>query len=124
MKDALTAAYGSNPGIDYYSYEPFQVYGKDAVTQMAWVSGVGDLWRSGADVRPSWHSILGNTYSNNRWAANARPGHFNDADMLEIGNGDLTIEEQRSHFALWCLVRQLPLRLKFNSHRFHLLYLH
>ena len=100
MKDALAAAYGSTP-IDYYSYEPFQVYGRGAVQQMAWVSTVGDLWRSGGDIRASWKSILGNAHANNEWAPNARPGHFNDADMLEVGNGQLTLAEQRSHFALW-----------------------
>ena len=100
MKDALAAAYGSTP-IDYYSYEPFQVYGRGAVQQMAWVSTVGDLWRSGGDIRASWESILSNAHANNEWAPNARPGHFNDADMLEVGNGQLTLAEQRSHFALW-----------------------
>ena len=58
MRDALTAAYGSD-AIDYYSYEPFQVYGPDAVAQMAWVSFVGDLWRTGGDIRATWSSILG-----------------------------------------------------------------
>lgn len=72
---------------------------------MAWVAGVGDLWRSGGDIRAQWRSILGNAHGNNKWAPNARPGHYNDADMLEIGNGDLSLAEQRSHFALWCLMK-------------------
>jgi alpha-galactosidase len=33
----------------------------------------------------------------------ARPGAWNDADMLEIGNGGMTIEEERTHFALWAI---------------------
>ena len=78
MKDALAAAYGSQP-IDYYSYEPFQVYGPDAVAQMQWVPFVGDLWRTGGDIRASWISIMANAHANNKWAPNARPGHFNDA---------------------------------------------
>jgi alpha-galactosidase len=93
MKDALAAA---SANMDYYSYEPFQVYGPGAVPQMAWVADVGDLWRSGGDIRASWRSILGNAHSNDRWAPNARPGHYNDADMLEVGNGQLTLAEQRS----------------------------
>jgi len=32
-------------------------------------------------------------------------GAWNDPDMLEIGNGNLTIIESRSHFALWCFVK-------------------
>ena len=100
MKDALAAAYGSEKPIDYYSYEPFQVYGANAVSQMAWVSSVGDLWRTGGDIRAMWRSILANAHANNKWAPNGVPGHYNDADMLEVGNGDLTLAEQRSHFAL------------------------
>lgn len=107
MKDALAAAYAATPkgAIDYYSYEPFQVYSRVAVQEMTWTSTVGDLWRSGGDIRPVWKSILANARANNHWAPNARPGHFNDADMLEVGNGDLTVPEQRSHFALWCLMK-------------------
>eukprot|EP00041_Stephanoeca_diplocostata_P008679 m.128482 g.128482 ORF g.128482 m.128482 type:complete len:489 (+) comp17429_c0_seq15:1291-2757(+) len=50
-------------------------------------------------------SVLGNAHGNDRWAPNGRPGHYNDADMLEIGNGALTVAEQRSHFALWCVMK-------------------
>ena len=84
MKDALAVAYAGSTPIDYYSYEPFQVYGNDAVRQMAWVSDVGDLWRTGGDIRAEWRSVLANARSNNEWAPNSRPGHFNDADMLEV----------------------------------------
>ena len=46
-----------------------------------------------------WKSILGNAHANDKWAVNGRPGHYNDADMLEVGNGkSLTLAEQRSHF--------------------------
>ena len=103
MKDALQAAPGG--GLDYYSYEPFQIYAAAAVPQMAWVSTVGDLWRSSNDIRHSWKSVLSNAFLTNKWAPNARPGHYNDADELEIGNGKLTVAEQRSHFALWCLMQ-------------------
>jgi hypothetical protein len=34
-----------------------------------------------------------------------RRGHYNDADELEVGNGELTLAEERSHFALWCLLK-------------------
>lgn len=103
MKDALQAAPGG--GLDYYSYEPFQIYAPGAVTQMSWVTGVGDLWRSSNDIRPQWKSVLENAFLTNTWAPNARAGHYNDADELEIGNGQLTLAEQRSHFALWCVMK-------------------
>ena len=77
MKDALAAAYAASDAIDYYSFEPFQTYALDAVRQMSWVSGVGDLWRTGADLRPSWAdnprgNILTNAFVTNAWAPNAR----------------------------------------------------
>jgi hypothetical protein len=103
MKDALDAAPGG--GLDYYSYEPFQIYAAGAVEQMSWVSHVGDAWRSSNDIRPIWKSVLANAFLTNKWAPNARPGHYNDADALEVGNGKLTLEEQRSHFALWCVMK-------------------
>lgn len=74
MKDALAAA----GGLDYYSFEPFQIYAAAAVPQMAWVAEVGDLWRSSNDIRHVWESILSNAHLTNKWAPNARPGHFND----------------------------------------------
>ena len=33
----------------------------------------------------------------------AGPGHWNDPDMLEVGNNGLTNEEERAHFSLWCI---------------------
>jgi alpha-galactosidase len=42
---------------------------------------------------------------NDRWHEYAGPGGWNDPDMLEVGNGDLTLAEQRSHFTLWCLAK-------------------
>ncbi len=34
----------------------------------------------------------------------AGPGHWNDPDMLEVGNGGMTITEYRAHFSLWCVL--------------------
>jgi alpha-galactosidase len=34
----------------------------------------------------------------------AGPGHWNDPDMLEVGNGGMTTTEYRSHFSLWCIL--------------------
>jgi alpha-galactosidase len=34
----------------------------------------------------------------------AGPGHWNDPDMLEVGNGGMSIEEYRTHFSLWCML--------------------
>ncbi|CAL9243841.1 unnamed protein product [Arabidopsis halleri] len=42
---------------------------------------------------------------NDRWASYARPGSWNDPDMLEVGNGGMTKEEYRSHFSIWALAK-------------------
>jgi len=42
-------------------------------------------------------------FQDNGLAKNAGPGHWNDPDMLEIGNGKLTPTEERTHFALWAI---------------------
>ena len=34
----------------------------------------------------------------------AGPGHWNDPDMLEVGNGGMTTEEYKTHFSLWCML--------------------
>ena len=41
---------------------------------------------------------------NIRLAEYAGPGHWNDPDMLEVGNGNLTYEENKTHFSLWCMM--------------------
>ncbi|KAL8512334.1 hypothetical protein ACS0TY_018710 [Phlomoides rotata] len=42
---------------------------------------------------------------NDKGAANAGPGGWNDPDMLEVGNGGMTYEEYRAHFSIWALMR-------------------
>merc|ERR1719313_2374198 len=68
-----------------------------------WVANVANLWRTGGDVQNTWASVMSNIHKNDRMADVARPGHFNDPDMLQVGNVGLTLNEQRSHFALWCI---------------------
>ena len=41
--------------------------------------------------------------TNDKWYEYAGPGGWNDPDMLEVGNGGLTFEEEKIHFRLWCL---------------------
>merc|ERR550514_48623 len=46
---------------------------------------------------------MGNIHGQDKMAPVARVGHYNDPDMLEIGNPGLTPTEYRSHMSLWCL---------------------
>ncbi len=55
-------------------------------------------------------SVMTIAEETNRSAAAARPGYWNDADMLVVGRHGLTQEEQKAHFALWCLLSS-PLML-------------
>ncbi len=77
-----------------------------------WAKDVGNLWRTTGDIQDFWEGKkdwggLGvvqiidlqdglETYSG--------PGHWNDPDMLEVGNGGMTDTEYRSHFSFWCLL--------------------
>jgi alpha-galactosidase len=70
-----------------------------------WAMPVGNSWRTTGDINPSWRSITTLLDANDKWHAYAGPGGWNDPDMLEVGNGKLTLAEQRSHFTLWCLIK-------------------
>jgi alpha-galactosidase len=77
-----------------------------------WAPGVGHLWRTTGDIQDCWDC-------NQPWGGMgwihildlqaelhpyAGPGHWNDPDMLEVGNGKMTTAEYRSHFSFWCLL--------------------
>ncbi|MGB9430978.1 MAG: alpha-galactosidase [Candidatus Acidiferrum sp.] len=82
-----------------------------------WGKGIGNLWRTTGDISDTWTS-------NKKWpdgsccqygmvdildlqvdlAPYAGPGHWNDPDMLEVGNGGMTIPEYRAHFSFWALL--------------------
>ena len=63
----------------------------------------GNLWRTTGDIRDSWDSMIGNVEKQVPTAPYAGPGHWNDPDMLEIGNGHMTDTEYRTHMSLWAL---------------------
>lgn len=87
-----------------------------------WAKDVGHLWRTTGDITDcydcvqrwerGWKVILDLQYSlvqpadgqNNGIGAYAGPGHWNDPDMLEVGNEGLTFAESRAHFSLWCIL--------------------
>ena len=48
-----------------------------------WIAECANLWRTTGDVQNTWASIMGNIHSQDNMAAVARPGHFNDPDMLQ-----------------------------------------
>jgi alpha-galactosidase len=64
----------------------------------------GNLWRTTGDIRDDWSSMIDNVDKQVPTAPYAGPGHWNDPDMLEIGNGHMTDTEYRTHMSLWALV--------------------
>lgn len=69
-----------------------------------WAKEVGHLWRSTGDIVDRWDSMLSIADKNKELSKYAGPGHWNDPDMLEVGNGGMTTEEYRTHFSLWCMM--------------------
>lgn len=69
-----------------------------------WGAEAGNLWRTTGDIRPTWLSILSIYEFTVHLAKYAGPGAWNDPDMLEVGNGELTIDENLAHFSLWCML--------------------
>jgi len=63
----------------------------------------GNLWRTTGDISDNWASMISNIEKQAHTAPYAGPGHWNDPDMLEIGNGKMTDEEYRTHMSLWAL---------------------
>ncbi len=69
-----------------------------------WGAKAGNMWRTTPDISANWVSINGIYKHNIKLYKYASPGAWNDPDMLEVGNGKLTREENRTHFALWCMM--------------------
>jgi alpha-galactosidase len=78
-------------------------YGVDDVWKWGPAAG-GNLWRTGGDIRDTWDSVSRIGFMQNPLAPFARPGHWNDPDMLEIGNGHMTDTEYRTHMSLWSIL--------------------
>ena len=69
-----------------------------------WAPPIGNLWRTTDDIEDKWPSMLSNLDQNGQHASVARPGAWNDPDMLEVGNGGMTDGEYRAHFSLWAIM--------------------
>jgi alpha-galactosidase len=77
-----------------------------------WGKGVGgNLWRTTGDITDKWEAkekgslgMLNILDLQNGLESYAGPGHWNDPDMLEVGNGGMTTDEYRAHFSLWSII--------------------
>ena len=103
MRDALQAA--GRPIVfsicEWGSTKPWQ-----------WAKDIGNLWRSTEDIQNCWDcksswgglgvARILDLMDGIEYAAG--PGHWNDPDMLEVGNGKLTPDESRAHFGMWAML--------------------
>ena len=77
-----------------------------------WARDVGNLWRTTGDIQDCWDCKrdwggMGFVHIldlQDGLQSYAGPGHWNDPDMLEVGNGGMTTTEYRAHFSLWCIL--------------------
>jgi hypothetical protein len=69
-----------------------------------WVGEIGSSWRMSHDIAPRWNSVNDIIHQALYLSAYAGPGAFNDMDMLEVGRGGLTKEENKTHFGIWCMM--------------------
>ncbi|MGB8098774.1 MAG: glycoside hydrolase family 27 protein [Terracidiphilus sp.] len=80
----------------------FCQYGWDAVWEWAPEIG-GNLWRTTDDINPTWNRVYAIISQQEGLERYAGPSHWNDPDMLEVGNGKLTLAENRTHFSMWAM---------------------
>ncbi len=77
-------------------------YGLDAVWRWAPEAG-GNLWRTTSDIHDNYTSMSLNGFTQAGLARFAGPGHWNDPDMLEIGNGGMKPAEYETQMSLWSI---------------------
>jgi alpha-galactosidase len=79
-------------------------WGQGTVPPWIWGDSVGNSWRTTYDILCNWSKVIDQCYAQNVVLFQyAKPGSWNDADMLEVGNG-MTLTEDQTHFALWCMM--------------------
>ena len=132
---ANDAAQWADWGVDYLKYDWYlndvdnaktmstalRKSGRDVVFSMSnsapfshagdW-SRLANSWRTTGDITDTWKSASAIGFHQEKWAPFAGPGHWNDPDMLLVGNvgwghpkpTELTHNEQYSHISLWCLL--------------------
>lgn len=70
-----------------------------------WGPAISNSWRTTADISDEWWAMVELADLTAIWFDAAGPGHWNDPDLLEVGNGGMTAGEYRSQFAIWSLMK-------------------
>jgi alpha-galactosidase len=88
----------------FYSINPGDGSGCPPNTCSINLVSIANMWRIGFDINASWSSMIGLVDQDQNLYSYAAPGHWNDPDMLEVGNSGLTDEEGRTHFSMWAML--------------------
>lgn len=64
----------------------------------------GNLWRTSGDISDNYVRMTSIGFGEAGLAPYAGPGHWNDPDILEVGNGGLKPAEEQTHFSLWAIL--------------------
>jgi alpha-galactosidase len=102
MRDALAAA--GRPIV-------FSICEWGSTKPWLWAGPIGNLWRASGDIQDCWdckkqwggNGVVQILDQMNGLETYAGPGHWNDPDMLEVGNGGMTKVEYRAHFSMWAM---------------------
>jgi alpha-galactosidase len=102
MRDALAAA--GRPIV-------FSICEWGSTKPWLWAGSIGNLWRATGDIQDCWdckkdwggNGVVQILDQMNGLETYAGPGHWNDPDMLEVGNGGMSKEENRAHFSMWAM---------------------
>jgi alpha-galactosidase len=78
-------------------------YGRNDVWTWGAAAG-GNLWRTTGDIGDRWEVMSAIGFEQGELSPFAGPGHWNDPDMLEVGNGGMTTPEYRTHMSLWAML--------------------
>jgi alpha-galactosidase len=102
MRDALRATgraifYSINPGNGADDVCPPNTCTLNLVS-------IANMWRIGFDINASWASVTSLIDQDAPLYSYAGPGHWNDPDMLEVGNGLASNTEDRAHFSMWAIL--------------------
>lgn len=118
--DNCNVAYGSSMKADYQRMQQALancgrpiVFSICAWEYQDWMPETGNLWRTTRDIVDKWDAtghqygfvgIINAIDQNSRYTNSAKPGAWNDPDMLEIGNRGCTTEEYRTQMSMWCMM--------------------
>ncbi|PWJ61494.1 MULTISPECIES: carbohydrate-binding protein [unclassified Fibrobacter] len=115
--DNCDPAPGSNQEADYTRMsKALRNSGRDIVFSICaweykdWMPKIAHLWRTTFDIGPEWRStswyrgVYEIIDANDKYWKIAKPGNWNDPDMLEVDNRNLTYEEQKSQMTMWSIM--------------------